>query len=150
MPSNDRNKCWIFFIVIISRHMKISSWASFSWWLRDPCFTLLWPSDAIWRHRSEWRMIGSDSGYQYQCWLIIKGILWHSPESNFTRSLINWVSGMCSEMMIKMNKTFLVCQWVNIMNDATPFVHMLLHYSTQIPNHINLCLVCMILCFVRI
>ena len=128
--------------------MEMSSWASFPWWLRDPCFTSLWPSDAILRHRSEWTMIGSGSRYQNQCWLVIKGVLWHSHESNFTRSLINSISGMCLEIMIKITKTFLICQWVDIMIDTTPFVPMLLHYSTQISNRFNSCLVCMILYFV--
>ena len=38
-----------------------------------------------------WVNIGSGNGllplshYLNQCWIIIKGVLWHSPESNFTK-----------------------------------------------------------------
>ena len=34
------------------------------------------------------------SHYLNQCWLIIKGVLWHSPQSNFTRST-HGLSDMC-------------------------------------------------------
>ena len=54
----------------------------------------LWPSDAIWRHRS-----GSSltqvmpccqmawHNYQNQCWLIVSEFLWHLPEGSFTGNL---------------------------------------------------------------
>ena len=53
-------------------------------------FNSLWPSDAMWRHRSG--LIVSEvmacclmapSHYLTQCWLIIRGVLWHSPECKF-------------------------------------------------------------------
>ena len=54
----------------------------------------LWLSDAIQWHRS-WLTLSklmacwltAPSNYLNQCWLIITGILWHSPESNFIISL---------------------------------------------------------------
>ena len=51
----------------------------------------LWPSDAIWRHRSGSTLVQimvccltAPSHYLNQCWLIISEVLWHSPEGNFT------------------------------------------------------------------
>ena len=49
----------------------------------------LWPSDAIWRHRAcstlarvmAW-CLQAPSHYQHQCYLIISGVQWHSPEGN--------------------------------------------------------------------
>ena len=52
----------------------------------------LWPSDAIWRHRSESTLIQvmacclmAPSHYLNQCWLVISEVQWQSPEGNFTR-----------------------------------------------------------------
>ena len=57
-------------------------------------FNSLWPSDAKWWHRSGWTLVQvmacclmAPSNYLNQCWLIIKGILWHSSESNLTRTV---------------------------------------------------------------
>ena len=57
----------------------------------SPCrIYSLWSSDDIWWHRSESTlaevMACSLSAHLNQCWLIIKGFLWYSPESNFTRT----------------------------------------------------------------
>ena len=56
-------------------------------------FNSLWYSDAIWWHNSESILVQSIAccsmpSYHHlnQCWIIIKGTLWHSPESNFTRN----------------------------------------------------------------
>ena len=53
----------------------------------------LWPSDAIWQYSSGSPLtqvvpccLTAPSHYLNQCWLVIKCILWHSPESNFPRS----------------------------------------------------------------
>ena len=53
----------------------------------------LWPSDAIWQHRSGSSLaevmaccLAASSHYQSQCWLSVSIVLWHSPESNSTRS----------------------------------------------------------------
>ena len=50
----------------------------------------LWPSHAIWQHRSGSTLaqvmaccLMVSSHYLNQCWLIIDGVLWHSPVSNF-------------------------------------------------------------------
>ena len=49
------------------------------------------PSDFIWQHRTLSTLVQvmaccltAPSHNLNQCWLIIKGVLWHSPESNFT------------------------------------------------------------------
>ena len=51
----------------------------------------LWPSDAIWRHRSGSTLaqvtgccLTAPSHYLNQCWLISK-VQWHTSECNFTR-----------------------------------------------------------------
>ena len=56
-----------------------------------------WPSDAIWHHKS-WSTfdkvlvccLTATSHYLNQCWLIIKHVLWHWSERNFTK----WVRGL--------------------------------------------------------
>ena len=49
----------------------------------------LWPSDAMWRHRSGLTLaqvmawcLTAPSHYLTQCWRIISEVLWHSPEDN--------------------------------------------------------------------
>ena len=45
----------------------------------------LWPTDAIWRHRSGStlaQVMTAPSHYLNQCWLLIIEVLWHSSESN--------------------------------------------------------------------
>ena len=56
-------------------------------------YNLLWPSDSKWWHRSGSTLAQvmawcptAPSHYLNQCWLIIKSVLWHSLESNFTKS----------------------------------------------------------------
>ena len=58
------------------------------WWVNS-----LWPSDAIWRHRSMSTLaqvmaccLTAPSHYLNQCWLMIREVLWHSPDSNFTEN----------------------------------------------------------------
>ena len=53
----------------------------------------LWPSDAIWRQWTGSTLVQvmayclmAPSHCPNQCWIIIKGVLWHRPESNFSRS----------------------------------------------------------------
>ena len=50
-----------------------------------------WPWDAIWWQRSDSTLtqvmaccLTAPSHYLNQCWLLIRKVLWHSPESNFT------------------------------------------------------------------
>ena len=52
----------------------------------------LWPSDAIWRHRSGSTLalvmaccLKAPSHYLNQCWLIVSKVQWHSSEGNFTK-----------------------------------------------------------------
>ena len=60
----------------------------------DPLyFNSLWPSDAIWWHRTEPTLVQvmaccltATNHYLDQCWLTISEVLWHSPESNFKRN----------------------------------------------------------------
>ena len=55
-----------------------------------PCFNSLRPSDAIWRQWS-WTTLAqvmaccltAPSHFLNQCWLIIRGVLWHTSESSF-------------------------------------------------------------------
>ena len=65
------------------------SWAVI--FAKAQCVNSLCPGDAIWRHKSGPTLdqvmaccLMAPSHYLNQCWLIIKGVLWHSPESNFT------------------------------------------------------------------
>ena len=51
----------------------------------------LWPSDAIWQHRSGSTLdqvmaccLTAPSHYLAQCWLIINEVLWNSPKGNLT------------------------------------------------------------------
>ena len=64
-------------------HLHISS-------LVQDCINSLRPSDAIWRQWS-WTTLAqvmaccltAPSHYLNQCWLIIRGVLWHTSESSF-------------------------------------------------------------------
>ena len=65
---------------------------------RPQWFKSLWPSDAIWRHRSGSTLaqvmaccLTAPSHYLNQCWLTISKIQLHSSDGNFTRdtSVIN-------------------------------------------------------------
>ena len=59
---------------------------------------LLWPSDAIWRHRSGSALVQAmaccltaPNHCLNHCWLLISQVLWHSPESNFTVNAQVWL-----------------------------------------------------------
>ena len=61
---------------------------------------IIWPSDAIWWHGPGSTLaqvmaccLKAPSHYLHQCWLIFKGVLWHSLESNIAIS-------MCSEITL--------------------------------------------------
>ena len=63
------------------------------WW--TICYTvkLLWPSDAICRHRSGSTVaqendccVTAPNHYLKQCWLLISLFLWHSPGNDFAGS----------------------------------------------------------------
>ena len=69
-------------------------WILLLWFLKQ--FSVLrvnslWPSDTIYRHRSESNLaqvmacyLMAPIHYLNQCWLTISGFLWHSPDRNFT------------------------------------------------------------------
>ena len=75
----------------------IQPWCS-TWHIKCKCGTviiLLWPSDAIWQHRTgttlaqimAWCLTAlMPNHYLNQCWVLISGVLWHSPEIIFTAS----------------------------------------------------------------
>ena len=50
-------------------------------------FHPLWPKDTIWQHKygSVTTPVMAASNYLNKYWLIIKGVQWHSPESNFAQ-----------------------------------------------------------------
>ena len=60
----------------------------------------LWPCDTIWYLRSWSTLVQvlaccllAPSHYLSQCWLIMKGVHWHSPERNFTKKLFLHLPG---------------------------------------------------------
>ena len=66
----------------------------FTYWCGFGDFHSMWPTDAIWWHRFGSTLghvmaccLTASSHYQHHSWLIIKGILWHSPEGNFKKCL---------------------------------------------------------------
>ena len=66
----------------------------------------VWPSDAIWLHRSESTLAQvmaccptAPSHYLNQCWLIINENLWHSPKSNSTASAQVHLKYMISKLL---------------------------------------------------
>ena len=88
-----------------------------------------WPSDAIWQHRSgsilaqvmTW-CCQAPSHYLNQCWLIIYGVLWYSPYSNFTGS--TWYISSWYEFEnynFQITATSPRGQWVN-MNDTVTVI----------------------------
>ena len=85
----------------------VSKWGLSPWWpllgllywypitlfksLKLTLVNPLWLSDTIWQHRFASTLarikaccLTAPSHYLNQCWLIIKGALWHSPGSNLT------------------------------------------------------------------
>ena len=59
-------------------------------------FNSLWPSDTIWRHRSESTLVQvlaccltAPSHHLNQCWLIVSKVQRHSAERNFTKNNSN-------------------------------------------------------------
>ena len=82
----------------------------------------LWPSDAIWWHRSEstfaqvmaFSCQTAPRHYLNQCWLIISKDQWHSSEGNFTRDTstinqFNYLENYLSQISFKFPRG----QWVN-------------------------------------
>ena len=82
----------------------------------------MWTSDAIWRHRAGSTLaqvmdccLIAPRHYLNQCWLLIREVLWQSPESNFTVSAEAAI--LCDEFenyTFKITATSLRGQWVNM------------------------------------
>ena len=76
----------------------------------------LWPSDAIWQHRSGSTLarvmvccLMAPNQYLNQCWLIISKVQWHSLQGNLTRDnlVINKIYLVISKISLKsMSLTF--------------------------------------------
>ena len=89
----------------------------------------LWPSDAIQWHRL-WSTLAKvkawcpmrQSHYLNQCWLTLKGVLWHSSESNFTRSAheLNQ-QHVFRDYILKITTTFSSGQCVNTFHFTNHF-----------------------------
>ena len=85
-------------------------------------FNSMWPSDAIWWHRSGSTLaqvmaccLMAPSHYLNQWWLIISEVQWHSYQGNFTRdaSTINhW--NLFENYMSKITVKFPRGQWVKV------------------------------------
>ena len=84
-------------------------------------FKYLWLSETIQWHRygstfiqvMAWSL-AAPSHSRNQCWLIIKGGLWHSPESDFTRSAhALYLRHTFGDYTVKINATSPKGQWVN-------------------------------------
>ena len=83
----------------------------------------LWPSDAIWRHRSGSTLaqvmawwLTAPSHYLNQCWLIMNGVLWYSPYNNFTgsaRDINSWYE--FENYNFEITATSPRGQWIKIM-----------------------------------
>ena len=103
-----RNICWIQSILLVIVH--------------QPVLNSLWPSDAIWWHRSGSTLaqvmaccLTAPSHYLNQCWLIISKVQWQSPEGNLTRdaSAINYYNQL-ENYLPKISFKSPRGQWVNV------------------------------------
>ena len=74
----------------------VGSDTSIEWTTSIDCLNIntLWPSDAIWWHRSGSTLaqvmaccLMAPSHYLNQCWLIISKVQWHLSQGNFTRAI---------------------------------------------------------------
>ena len=110
----------------------MSPWTICEIWPSNPhptnsWFNSLWPSDAIWRHRSRSTLaqvmaccLTASSHYLHQYWLIISKVYWHSYEGNFARDTLainhmNWCENYPSKISFKSPRD----QWVKITSDTT-------------------------------
>ena len=78
----------------------------------------------------------------YQCWLITKGVLWGSPESNFPRNFHeNNPKYVFGDYTFKMTTTSPMCLWVRCLLLALKFPDLILHIAYEL--HKNMCqLIC--------
>ena len=92
--------------------------------VRQVFFNSLWPSDAIWRYRS-WLIsvqvmaccLTAPRPYLNHCWPINNGVMWHSPKTNFTRS-VKYINSQMSlrKRTNRITATFPSGQWVALHN----------------------------------
>ena len=97
--------------------------------VKQPRFNSLRPSDAIWRQWS-WTTLAqvmaccltAPSHYLNQCWLIIRGVLWHTSESSFAGIAQGIDSGYEFEKDILKNIFKSPRgQWVNVATSSIQF-----------------------------
>ena len=75
---------------------------------------------ALWRHHGTWSTLVqvmacclmAPSHYLNQCWLIIKGVLWHLSETNFKNTRMKWIRNICAEIILIITAISLRWQWV--------------------------------------
>ena len=86
--------------------------------LYQPNLILLWPCNAIWWHTSGSTLdqvmaccLMAPSHYLNQCWHISKGVLWYSPENNFSENTPDINSA--NRFEIKILKLFPHFPWAN-------------------------------------
>ena len=75
------SEIWIIFQAFVNKGKQIWTLDDFSCQLDTICDTF----HMIWSTTYASHML-LDTNYLNQCWLIISEVLWHSPESNFTRN----------------------------------------------------------------
>ena len=82
--------------------------------------------------------LAAASHYLNQCWLIISGVLWHSPESNFTGSAHKHTTIMCSEItLLKFHAHLSMANALNYLKQSSvPFILLpTINISHQYRNH---------------
>ena len=102
----------------------------------DVLINSLWPSDAIWQHPSGSTLaqimaccLMATSHYLNQCWLIIKGVLWHSPETNVTRCAYELNLQHLFEALLKLLPLLLKeNELINRLSAWNPVTSMELHF----------------------
>ena len=96
--------------ICVTRHQWINpefALPDFGYYHIVSCLNSLWPSDAIWRHRSELTLarimsccLTSSNHYLNKSCFIIESVLWHSTGRNFTRTVHDLYRSMRSEITL--------------------------------------------------
>ena len=107
--------CWL---LVLTGQQQLCYWYSLlNFFLASAVIKSLWPNDAIWRHRygstlaqvMAWCRQAAPSHYLNQYSIFIKGVAWHSLESNFT---INTQDIICKiSLKITLLELALHLQW---------------------------------------
>ena len=93
-------------------------------------FHSLWLSDAFWWHRTGWPMaqfiacrLMESSHCLNQCWLIIRCVLWHSYEREFTGIVHEFTPQyVFGDYTFKITLTSLQDQWLNPYSTGTKLI----------------------------